>query len=108
MNSTEKRKGEGAPLEHDIDSDSYSSSSFRNLSTKNFISARDKFRGEKCENESFNNISIIKTPKRKSDSSVAVLIGNFSANSCELPEGRLCIESPAKRRRLWGRGGQGH
>ena len=108
MNSTEKRNVEGASLEHNIVSDSYFSSSFQS-----FISARDKFRGEKCENakcenESFNNISIIKTPKRKSDSSVAILIGNFSANTCELPEGRLCSESPAKRRRLWGHGGQGH
>ena len=64
------------------------------------------------ENEplSFNNIEVIRTPKRKlkSPSAVANLINNFSAIINKLPGTDGNSESPAKRRRLWGQGGQGH
>ena len=54
----------------------------------------------------FNNIEIMRTPKRKS--AVANLISDFVANTSILPGTEGTSESPAKRRRLWGQGGQGH
>jgi hypothetical protein len=65
-------------------------------------SSRDEFRGENTK--TFNNIDIvIKTPKRKKESTVSKLVCKFSGGTQNLPAG----ESPAKRRRLWGQGGQG-
>ena len=64
-------------------------------------SSRDEIRGENAK--TFNNIDIVKTPKRKKESTVSKLVCKFSGGMEELPAG----ESPAKRRRLWGGGGQG-
>ena len=74
--------------------------SFRNCSDK--IHARDEIRGE--NNILINSIPVIRTPKRKSDNfnSVSNLISKYSDGTTNLPR----IESPAKRRRLWGQGGQ--
>ena len=65
-------------------------------------SSRDELRGENAK--TFNNIDIVKTPKRKKESTVSKLVCKFSGGTENLPAG----ESPAKRRRLWGQGGQGH
>ena len=61
------------------------------------------------ENSTFNNINIdiIRTPKRKKASAVSKLVCRFSGANSKLP-GVDDSESPAKRRRLWGQGGQGH
>ena len=74
-------------------------SSFKSLNSI-LLPARNEIREE---NDTFNNITIIRTPKRKNEreSTVSRLVGIFSNNTCNLPNGG---ESPAKRRRLWGQG----
>ena len=60
------------------------------------------------ENKNPCNISdIMQTPKRKKASAVSELVSKFSGASTNQP-GLEISESPAKRRRLWGQGGQGH
>ena len=54
-----------------------------------------------------NIINIMRTPKRKKASAVSELVSKFSGASANQP-GFGNSESPAKRRRLWGQGGQGH
>jgi hypothetical protein len=105
VNSTEKKEGPVMEGEYENDSDRVPiSKSFENI--ENTVHARNKFRGE---NNTFNNIElIIKTPKRKKENTVAKLVCRFSDSACNLPGVEFCDESPAKRRRLWGQGGQGH
>ena len=90
--------------EGDFKSDSYrlpTLKTFRNC--EDTVHARDEFRGE--NNVFISNIPVTRTPKRKSDNynSVSNLICKYSDGTTNLPG----VESPAKRRRLWGRGGQG-
>ena len=104
MNSTEKKVGpvkEGVYLNDENGSDRISFSK----TLKNTLPARDEIRGE---NQTFNNIEIVKTPKRKNEHTVSKLVHKFSASACNLPGVDISGESPAKRRRLWGQGGQGH
>ena len=65
----------------------------------NFEGGKDKI--------SFNNIDIVRTPKRKKASAVSKLVYKFSGASTNQP-GLDMSKSPAKRRRVWGQGGQGH
>ena len=65
----------------------------------NFEGGKDKI--------SFNNIDIVRTPKRKKASAVSKLVYKFSGASTNQP-GLDMSENPAKRRRVWGQGGQGH
>ena len=101
INSTEKK--EGPEKEGDVDkcSDRLPTlKSFTNFNDK--IHARDEIRGE---NILINSIPISRTPKRKSDkcfNSVANLISKYSDSA----NNQTRIESPAKKRRLWGQGGQ--
>ena len=105
VNSTRSKEGTEKEGKYVSDSDRqniHSSSSLSRICKNTY--ARDEFRGEKENEKTFNNINIVKTPKRKKANTVSKLVCKFSGNSENLPEG----ESPAKRRRLWGQGGQGH
>jgi hypothetical protein len=101
LNSTEKKEGPEKEGNMKCNSDRLPTlKSFRNCEDK--VHARDEIRGE---NVLINSIPVIRTPKRKSDNfnSVSNLISKYSDGTTNLPR----IESPAKRRRLWGQGGQG-
>ena len=101
---TEKKVGpvkEGVYLNDENGSDRISFSK----TLKNTLPARDEIRGE---NQTFNNIEIVKTPKRKNERTVSKLVHKFSASACNLTGVDGSSESPAKRRRIWGQGGQGH
>ena len=114
LNSTEKKRGpvkEGAIVK-DNDSDRFPvNKSLRdNLHNLQSLSARDEIRGE---NSTFNNITILRTPKRKKSESipkqtnkqtVSRLVSKFSSATFSMPGGGGSDESPAKRRRLWGQG----
>jgi hypothetical protein len=101
LNSTEKK--EGPEKEGDVKSCSDrlpTLKSFTNFNDK--IHARDEIRGE---NILINSIPVTRTPKRKSDNcfnSVSNLISKYSDGT----NNQTRIESPAKKRRLWGQGGQ--
>ena len=75
------------------------------IKTKTFPSSNGQL--DNCEgggeSSTFNNIDIIRTPKRKKASAVSKLVCRFSGASSKLP-GVDDSESPAKRRRLWGQG----
>ena len=117
LNSTEKKRGpvkEGAIVK-DNGSDRFPvNKSLRdnllNLHNLQSLSARDEIRGE---NSTFNNITILRKPKRKKSESipkqtnkqtVSRLVSKFSGATCSMPGCGGSDESPAKRRRLWGQG----
>ena len=110
LNNTDKRNHEGVSVEHCSGSDSSSSSNYTPSFLKPSTHAKSEFQGENETLSTFNNIEIVRTPKRKMKVSVSVasLISDFSAGSGNLPGTEGNSESPAKRRRLWGQGGQGH
>ena len=95
LNSTEKKRGpvkEGAIVK-DNDSDRFPvNKSLRdNLHNLQSLSARDEIRGE---NSTFNNITILRTPKRKKSESipkqtnkqtVSRLVSKFSGATCSIP-----------------------
>ena len=109
LNSTDKRSLEGASEELSGKPGNISTSNMKHTFSKSSTHAKSDIQGEN-EPLSFNNIEVIRTPKRKlkSPSAVANLINNFSAIINKLPGTDGNSESPAKRRRLWGQGGQGH
>ena len=94
---------EGVSLKCENGSDSFSVSNILKKNTLNEMSSVGK-------KYSFNNIEVIKTPKRKnkSEHTVSKLVSKFSASTCNLPGVDNGSESPVKQRRLWGQGGQGH
>ena len=107
-----KKRGsvkEGVSDEHDLNFSNFSN--FSNLSDlQDGVTARNTVHGE---NQQFNNIDIIKTPQKRKlvyDSTVAKLVCRFSGETSNLPGASADnnIESPAKRRRVWGQRGQGH
>ena len=111
LKSTLKRGGtEGASKNNICDEDDRSIG-LSQIKTKTFPSSNGQL--DNCEgggeNSTFNNIKIdiIRTPKRKKASAVSKLVCRFSGANSKLP-GVDDSESPAKRRRLWGQGGQGH
>ena len=67
---------------------------------------KNNFEGGEAKN-TFNCTDIVGTPKRKKASAVSELVFKFSGASTIQP-GLDMSESPAKRRRVWGQGGQGH
>ena len=100
-----RKEGTEKEGKHVSDSDRQNVQKLQNIQNirSSLPSSRDEFRGENTK--TFNNIDIvIKTPKRKKESTVSKLVCKFSGGTQNLPAG----ESPAKRRRLWGQGGQGH
>ena len=109
VNSTDKSIPEGASKELSGKPGNISTSSMKHTFLKPSTHTKSDFQGGN-EPLPFNNIEVIRTPKRKlkSTSAVANLISDFSAITSSLPGTGGNSESPAKRRRLWGQGGQGH
>ena len=104
INSSSRKEGTEKEGKHVSDSDRQNVQKLQNIQNirSSLPSSRDEFRGENAK--TFNNINIIKTPKCKKESTVSKLVCKFCGGTQNLPAG----ESPAKRRRLWGQGGQGH
>jgi hypothetical protein len=101
INSSSRKEGTEKEGKCVSGSDSQNVQNIQNIHSS-FPYSRDEFRGE--NGKTFNNIIVVKTPKRKKQNTVSKLVCKFSGGTKNLPEG----ESPAKRRRLWGQGGQGH
>ena len=109
LNGTDKRILEGESEDLSGKPDSFLTSSIKHTFVKTSTHAKSDIQGE-SKPLTFNNIEVLRTPKRKlkSSSAVADLVNNFSAVTSILPGTEGNSESPAKRRRLWGQGGQGH
>ena len=103
INSSSRKEGTEKEGKHVCDSDRQNVQKLQSIQNtrSSLSSSRDELRGENAK--TFNNIDIVKTPKRKKESTVSKLVCKFSGGTEDLPAG----ESPAKRRRLWGGGGQG-
>ena len=99
----ERGGSEGAFLNNVVDSEDRNTG-MAHLSKNNIISLSS----EGGENKNpCNMVNILRTPKRKKVSAVSELVSVFSGANANQP-GFGNSESPAKRRRLWGQGGQGH
>ena len=101
----ERGGSEGAFLNNVVDSEDRNTG-MAHLSKNNIISLSSEG-GENENKNPCNMVNILRTPKRKKVSAVSELVSVFSGANANQP-GFGNSESPAKKRRLWGQGGQGH